>query len=427
MKYPHIHIAGLALFMITGHQMLAQQAVSLETARQMALAKNNTVKAAEERINAAKAGKELADAAAKPKIDGSVTAFYFGKPLSQILPEYGASPSVTVTQPIYAGGKIKLGRQVAAKGVEIEEAQKALSTVDVIFNTEQAYWNIVSAMEKVKLAVQSKKQLAALHQDLNNQFTAGLIYKNDVLRAEVQLNDAELSITRSKDAVYLSREVLAQLTGLPVDEYVITDTIQGAFGFQLADTNLSTVYAARPEITILQKNMEAAGMQKELLRADMRPTVGISAGGFAAFGKAGINPANTSRNAMASYYGLLSMNIPLFDWGGRKQKVQQQQFAINAQVYQLQEIKEQMAIEVKQAYIQVNQAAKRVELSGASLQQANENLKLSEDRFKAGTIVGKDVLEAQLIWQQAVTAIIDAKVAYRISEAALKKALGKMD
>jgi outer membrane protein TolC len=94
------------------------------------------------------------------------------------------------------------------------------------------------------------------------------------------------------------------------------------------------------------------------------------------------------------------------------------------QQHLLQETKEKISLEVQQAYLQLNESAKRVELSGASLEQAEENLRLSNDRLKAGTITGQDVLEAQTIWQQAFSNIIDAKTAYRINEAGLYKALG---
>jgi len=94
------------------------------------------------------------------------------------------------------------------------------------------------------------------------------------------------------------------------------------------------------------------------------------------------------------------------------------------QQYQLQETKERISLEVQQAYLHLNESAKRVELSSASLEQAEENLRLSNDRLKAGTITGQDVLEAETIWQQAYSNIIDAKTAYRINEARLYKALG---
>jgi len=129
---------------------------------------------------------------------------------------------------------------------------------------------------------------------------------------------------------------------------------------------------------------------------------------------------------LGTYYGLVSANIPIFDWGARKQKVKEQAYKIAAQQTQLEETKQLISLEVQQAWLQLNQSAKRIELSGASLEQAEENLRLSNDRFKAGTIVGKDLLEAQTIWEVANSNVIDAKVEYRINEAILKKALGAL-
>jgi outer membrane protein TolC len=88
--------------------------------------------------------------------------------------------------------------------------------------------------------------------------------------------------------------------------------------------------------------------------------------------------------------------------------------------------KELISLEAQNAYVQLNQSVKNINLSAKSLEQADENLRLANDRFKAGTIVGKDVLEAQVIWQQAYTDIIDAKVDYKINMANYKKAIGEL-
>jgi outer membrane protein len=71
----------------------------------------------------------------------------------------------------------------------------------------------------------------------------------------------------------------------------------------------------------------------------------------------------------------------LFSGGTKKLKIKQQQYRIVAQQFQLKEIKELISLEVQQAYIQVNESAKRIELSGTSLEQAEENVRLSNDRF----------------------------------------------
>lgn len=403
----------------------AQRVLTLEDAKKLAVARNNNLKAAEEKIGAARAQKAIAAAGDKPTLDGSVTGFYFGSPLNKLLPGYGVSPMVTASQPVYAGGKIRLGKEAAQKGVEIAEGQKALTMAEVLLSTESAYWQMVASKEKIRLAEQYARQLDGLYQELNNAYTAGLTYKNDLLQVKVQQNDNKLNLIRTSDAWILARLNLAQITGLSDSiDFILPDSVLGDFNQETLHSSMEEIAGGRPEIKVLEKSLEAEQIQKKILKADFKPTIGLSAGGVAGFGKQGINLGNPSSNAFASYYGLVQVNLPLLDWGQRKQKVKQQEHNITAQQYQLQETKERISLEVQQAYLQLNESAKRIELSGASLEQAEENLRLSNDRLKAGTITGQDVLEAQTIWQQAYSNIIDAKTAYRISEANLRKALG---
>lgn len=401
----------------------AQKTLTLEEARQLAVANNNNIKMAGQNILAAKAAADGAKTSALPKLDGSVIGFYLGKPLSSLLPGYGASATLGVTQPVYAGGKIKLGVLAAGKGVEIEEAQKEVTTVDVLLNTEKAYWQAVNMQAKIGLANKYKTLLQALLTDLNNNYQAGLIYKNDVLRVQVQLNEAELNLTKAQDGLTLSNLNLAQLTGLgDTVSFTIKDSVAGSFT-NTDGSLLKEATANRPEIALLRKAIEAQQLQQKMLDADTKPTVGLSFTGVGAAGKQGINPTSAS-NVLGTYYGLASVSIPIFDWGGRKQKIKQQSFKVAAQQTQLEETKQLITLEVQQAYLQLNQSAKSIELASVSLTQAEENLRLSNDRFKAGTITGKDVLEAQTVWEQAYSSMIDAKVGYRINEAILKKALG---
>jgi outer membrane protein TolC len=129
---------------------------------------------------------------------------------------------------------------------------------------------------------------------------------------------------------------------------------------------------------------------------------------------------------MATYYAMVNVSIPIFDWGKNKNKVSEQQFKVRSQQLQLQDTKELLNLQVQDAYLKVNQSVKKINLSTLSLQQADENLRLANDRYKAGTIVGKDVQEAQAIWQQAYSSLIDAKVEYKINEASYRKAIGAL-
>jgi len=403
----------------------AQKSLSLTEARQMALEQNKKIKSAQFNIEAAKAVRDGINGADKPKIDGSVASFYFGKPLNALLPEYGISPSVMVQQAIYAGGKIKLGKQAADKGIEIYQEQKVLTETEVLLNVEKAYWQVVSVSEKITLANQFKSLLNSLLKELTNSFDAGMIYKNDILRVQVQLNDAELNLSKAKDGLVMSKLSLAQTIGIPGNtEISLSDSVVGSFD-PLATNGFMNAAENRSEIRLLKKALEAQLLQQKLFKADFKPTVGLLASGFARAGPK-MNPAN-GNNFISSYYGLVSVNIPIYDWGQKASKVKEQSFKINAQQVQLEETKELISLESQNAYLQLNQSARRIDLSTVSVQQAEENLRLSNDRFKAGTVTGQDVLEAQTLWQQARSNVIDAKVEYKVNEATYKKTIGSIN
>jgi len=424
----HKIISGkiILLFLVMNcftHIAIAQTVLTLDEAKALAIKQNNNLKMADQYIDAARAAKVGAGVAGKPKIDGSANGFYFGNPLNKILPEYGASVGLGVTQPIYAGGKVKLGMETAAKLVEIQESRKVLTTAEVLFNVEKAYWQAVSANDKIKLVNKNISLIKAILNDLNNLYVAGIIYKNDVLRAQVQLNDAELNLVKATDGLTLAKLNLAQLMGMgDSSNFVINDSITGSFN--PPGKNVYEALNKRSEITVLNKSIEVQQLQKKLLQADGKPSVGIGLNVLGAAGKQGINPTSAS-NVLGSYYGLVSVSIPIFDWGARKSKIIEQSYKIAAQQTQLAETQQLITVEVQQAYLQLGQSAKRIDLAITSLQQAEENLRLTNDRFKAGTVVGKDLLEAQTIWEQANSNLIDAKVEYRINEAALQKAMGE--
>jgi outer membrane protein len=413
---------SVLLVVLLSNMSLAQKSISLTEARSLAITQNKKLKQSQYNIDAAKAVREGLNGVDKPAVDGSIAGFYFGKPLNGLLPEYGVSPSVVVKQAIYAGGKIKLGRLAAEKGIEIYEEQKAITETEVLFNVDKAYWQVASVNEKITLARQYKSLLESLLRELTNAFDAGLIYKNDILRVQVQLNETELNLGKANDGLVMSKLSLAQTIGMAGNtDFILGDSAVGAFN-PLESERFLNAAENRAEIRLLKKSLEANQLQEKLLKADFKPTVGLLATGFASIGP-NMNIEN-GKNFMSSYLGFLSVSVPIWDWGQKASKVKEQSFKIKAHQEALDETKELISLEAQNAYLQLNQAARRINLSNASVHQAEENLRLNNDRFKAGTVTGQDVLEAQTLWQQALSSVIDAKVEYKVSEAAYNKAIG---
>lgn len=418
-----ITILCLTLGILTQEIVAQEKNISLDEAKKMALENNNTIKKAQQNIEAANAANASANAANKPSINASAVGLYLAHPLNTLLPEFTLNNTLGLTQVVYAGGKIYNAKKLTSSLVELQNQQKVLTTSEVLLKTETAYWQLVSVNEKKIVAQEYIKLLNALYTDLDNAFKAGLIYKNDVLTVQVQLNEAELNLTKVNDGFTMAKLNLAQIIGQKDTNFVVADKTSNDFTAGLA-TNFSEASENRPEIAMLKKAVEVQEFQGKILEADRYPSMALSANGIYAVGEK-VNFSN-GKNDLASFYGLVSINVPVFDWGGRKQKVKEQNFKTEAQKLELIEAKEQITLEIQNAYLQLNQSIQRTELTKKSFQQAEENLRLNNDRFKAGTVVGKDVLEAQVLWQQAYSDIIDAKVEFKLNEAKYKKAIGEL-
>lgn len=413
----------LTIGLISQEIIAQEKIITLEEVKTMALENNNNIKRAQQNIEAAKAAKASVYASDKPFISASAMGLYLTKPLNILLPEYSANASLGLTQVLYAGGKINNAKKATSSLVELQNSQKVLTTSEVLLNAETAYWQIVSVNEKIVLAKEYNKLLKSLLNDLSNSYTAGLIYKNDLLRVQVQVNESELNIIKANDGLTMAKLNLAQITGMKDSNFAVADKSSNDITTELL-ANISEVSENRPEIQMLKKAVEAQEAQGKILEGDRRPTVALSANGIYANGKK-INFSDGS-NDFTSFYGLISVNIPILDWGNKKQKVKEQEFKTEAQKLDLIETKQLIALEIQNNYLLLQQSIQRIELSKKSLQQADENLKLNNDRFKAGTVIGKDVLEAQVLWQQAYSNTIDAKVEYKINEAKYKKAIGEL-
>ena len=407
--------------------LYAQEQYSLEDCKRIALENNKKIKASNYEIEASYALHKSVSANALPKLEGSVVGAYFGSPLggsfNGMIPEQFANGAVTLSQPIYAGGKIRYGTQKAAKGIEIQQERKNMATADLLVDVEQAYWQVVQVNERIILAKRFKEMLLSLHRDLKNSFDAGLIYKNDLLRVEVTLNEAELNLTKANDGLVMAKLNLAQIIGnAGSTEFTLSDSVTGNFtelpspGYTSSDS--------RPEIRLLTRAVEAEELQRKMLKAEKMPVLGVSVSGVAVSGNR-VNVEN-GNNHMTTYYGLANLSFPIFEWGKKTNQVKEQTFKIAAQQQRLEDTKEVLDLEIQNTYLLLNQSAKKIRLSVLSVDQASENLKLANDRFQAGTIVAKDVQEAQVIWQEAYSDLIDAKVEYKINEVLYRKSIGEL-
>lgn len=398
-----------------------QKTLTLAEAKQMALANNREIQQAQQQVAAASAAKSAANAANKPTVDGSVFGLYLGEPMSTILPETSVNGSVALSEVLYAGGKIKNGRKIAASAYNLETSQQALTQSEVFLNTESAYWNLLSLYEQVTLAKKYLASLDTLLTDVTNRYEVGFINKNDVLRVKVRMNNAEISLQAAQDGLEISKRSFAQMIGLNTLDFVLAEDLDAIDVVPELLNDPDTFVSQRPEVAMLEEAVAMQTLQTSLLKGDRRPSVAVSVNGIYSAGKH-IDFSDGS-NQFTSAIGVISVNVPILDWGARKHNVKEQEAQTEVQKLTLENTKELIAIEIRNANLELNRAIKQVALSKESLQQAEENLRLLNDQFKAGIITGKDVLEGQVLWQSAYAQLIDAKTTLKINEATYQKAI----
>ena len=332
--------------------------------------------------------------------------------------EIGAvlSGGLSVTQPIYAGGKIAAAYNIAKIGSEAAQTQQRLTTADVIRQTDNAYVQLVEAQEMVKVARSNQQLLDELMRSVESAYRHGMRPRNDVLKVQVKLNEAELLVSRADNAVQLASMNLCHCIGLPLDtpvaaEGLFTDSTRALYdgtdqpGPAGISPDLPTDISLRPEYTLAEQQVAIARQQVKLSRAELLPQVGIQAGYNYVHGGE-INDHTLIDKGI--FNAMLTVSIPLFHFGERHNKVSAAKAKLLQARTEQQDAQEKMRLELAQAAINLDEARREVDIANRSLVQAEENRRVSRRQYDGGMESLADHLEAQTLWQQASAQRVEA-------------------
>jgi outer membrane protein TolC len=332
---------------------------------------------------------------------------------------------ISLEQPVYAGGRIRAGNQMADLGVEMAEENTRLQLGNTLEEADRAYWTFVSVRSKTMLAGQAVKMLEELVTRAKNSHETGMASRNDLLKAQVELSHARLNLQKAQQGMELSRMDLCRVTGLPFDtRIIVTDTLQDAESLTPTTVNPEPARPEnRPEYQLLLKKIGMQDHQILMERAEFLPTAGIRAGynHIGGVELSGTSFENTSFNVMAS------VSIPLFHWGEGIQKIKAARLEKEIRETELTKYHKLMMLEAEQARLNLVLASERIRMSKEALEQANENLRVSRDNYEVGMGTMSDLLIAQTQWQQAHSELIDARSDYKIKETAWLKISGKLN
>lgn len=427
MKKFLIYIIGIGCFLSPFRTWgQARLEISNEVCRQMACESNKSLQVADNNQLNAEIEKQLAKSNFFPDVSGMAGTFYSPK---EYTIQEGVNLSmkgvylagISVSQPIYTGGKIRAGYQSARIGAEMSQLNRQKETADVVADADEAYWLYVSVCQKVKLLEDYKRQMDELLQQTQVSVDVEMATRNDLLTIESEKSQIEYQLKRALTGKELARLALCQKIGVPFDTDVIpidtTIVVE-----ELTPAILDSDFSSRPELKLLEKDIQLKEQNIKISRASYLPTIGFSAG-YSYYGGFKVGDITNSDGVGTL---MLSASIPLYHFGENYKKVKKAKVEATNSRLLFEHNKELMAIEVEQQKRSLIDAYQLIETAQKALAQAQEALRITRLNYQEQMKTLVDLLDAQTRWQEAYSHLIEAQTNYKIQETAYLKSLGRL-
>ena len=323
-------------------------------------------------------------------------------PVSISMMKNGTIAGVQAVQPVFAGGQIINGNKLAKVGEDVSRLQLQLSENEVEKTAEQYFWQLASLQEKMKTINAADALLADIYKDVDVAVRAGVALRNDLLRVQLRQNEIASQRLKLQNGLSLVRLLLSQYCGLRDTSFVIT--YQTDLTQQRPSLQGREALSNLPEYQLLGKQVEATALQKKMAVGQNLPSVAVGAG---------YNYHNLLDNDHT--FGMLfaTVSIPISDWWGGSHAIKRKKIEYQKAQEQLTDNAQLLQIRMQNAWNNVEESYQQLLLAQRSIVQAEENLRLNRNYYNAGTSKMSDLLEAQMLYQQACDKRTDAFADYQ--------------
>lgn len=443
-------IATIILLAGFSFAVQAQNNYSLDSCKKITLENNTQIKNSNIEIEASRRVEQAAFTKYFPNISAIGLGVKFNDPLLKIdmpggnLPVYNGDPAtlpyatefayfpgvsiammphlytgaITATQPIFTGGRIINGNQLARLGSDVSMQKLAMSTDEALFRTEEQYWQIISLTEKMNTINSYERLLDTLYKDVNNAYKAGLVNYNDVLKVSLKQSELKMNRLKLENGVKLATMSFCQHLGIPYNPRITlsdsTETVSEPASLYIDPRQALT---NRAEYNLVQENVEAEKLQSKMKLGEYLPQVGVGIGAFT------YNMKDEWNNNLMAFG---TVTIPLTDWWGGsytlKERKLKEEIAKNNADYTA----DMLQLQIEKAWSDLQESYQKIKIEEEAIEQARENLKITSDNYHAGTIGISDLLEAQALFQTTCDNLTEARCSYKIQMAEYLKVTGSM-
>ena len=447
------------LLLLFGKMVSAQQTLSLQECRDLAVKNNKELRIAEEKIRMADYEKKAALTKYFPQISANGAYMWNQKDLnlldmgqlsSSLAPSLGGLAqlpvvqqtvgaindlqhldiqnvwvgNVALVQPVFMGGKIVTYNQITAYAKELALSMNDQKLQDLLYKTDETYWQVVSLVNKKKLADAYVELLRKTDEDMAALIAEGVATQADGLSVKVKLNEAEMAQTKVNNGLALSRMLLAQLCGLPLtDTLTLADEQLDNFPVEERTTSVDVnqAFMNRNELKSLDLASKIYKKKERIVLADLLPTVAFSANYFVT----NPNLFNGFKNDFAGMFNLgVIVRVPITGWWEGSYKRNAARAETRIRQLEWEDAREKIELQVNQSVYKVNEASKKLAASNRNMENAEENLRSANLGFEEGVIPALNLMAAQTAWFSARSTLIDAQIDMKLTQVYLNKALG---
>lgn len=338
-----------------------------------------------------------------------------GAPISMEMMKNGTIAGVSAIQPVFAGGQIINGNRLAKVGEEVSKLQLKLSENDVEHTAELYFWQLVTMEEKMNTINSVEKWLSDINKDVSIAVKAGVAMNNDLLKVQLKQNEVESQKLKLDNGIGIVKMLLAHHCGLRDTTFSLI--------YDLGDIPIPSSLRKDPvvaletttEYQLLNKQVEAATLQKKMAIGEHMPTVAVGAG---------YNYHNLLGNDRTFAMVFATVNIPISAWWGGSHAIKRKGIEQQKAIDQLEDRSELLLIKMQKGWNEVVEAYQQLDITRRNIEQASENLRLQSDFYKTGISTMSDLLEAQTLYQQALDKHTDAYAEYHEKILEYKHAVG---
>lgn len=411
--------------------------LSLGECREMALQTDEDMKIAQNRVAQANLDKGIATTAYLPKFDINGGAFYLtpnpsmGSTMDiQMRGVYMAG--ISLTQPIYTGGKIITGNKLARIGQQVAADQLEATRMDVTAEAETSYWMYVAVLAKIDMIQAYMTQLDSIYAYTRAAYEVGLTTELNVNRVESRRSELFYRLRQARRGADLCRMALCRIIGVAEDEEIIpTESLNGNSTPALEFIGIDR----RPELSMARKNIDVKKLDVKMVLSDFLPTIGMQIG-WNAFGNLKMTSYTplqdgtmypfTQKIDYRGFVGAISVSIPVFHWGEGIKKVKKAKTEVENAELSFEKNRKLMELQARQAYNNYVDGLQLIEAASKALGEAESNLEAITERYQVGLMTLTDLLEAQAQWHTSYSNLIEAKTQYKINEVDYLRSVGEL-